>query len=148
MSELYLHLFNGRHEPDQVHTGPGFDGPWIGPLVAAHTTQSHRNPLRHIRLTFVCLDDAQRFGLDRVNPYLILYDDLICHNGCYYADWVACLRDAVSEPASPQPIPHLQDGVALTGEHSAAPAEAAMPTAQAVPVVVTPQAVAPQVVWP
>ena len=85
--QLYLHLFHGRHSPDECLSDWGIDGPWIGPLASAQITYANT-----LKLVFVRPSDAAAFGLDPQRPWLHTNEFMLVHGGIYYGEWMLCFK--------------------------------------------------------
>jgi len=80
---LYLGLFHGRHYPQQLMSGWGFDGPTIGPLKWCHTTYAH-----DIKIEFENAEDAVDYFGDAEDQFeMAMNGDLLIFDGKYFGDW-------------------------------------------------------------
>ncbi len=78
--KMYLRLYHGRRDPNQVMEDWGFGGPTFGPLSCyVHTY------CRTFRMHAEC--DAHEIWLETL-------DDMICWDGCYYGDFEVFIADA------------------------------------------------------
>ncbi|MDZ7938188.1 MAG: hypothetical protein U5M53_07890 [Rhodoferax sp.] len=80
---LYLGLFHGRDDPNELMHGWGFNGPAIGPLVWCHTTYAN-----DVKIKFEFASDAKLyFGDDSTHQDFGIKGDMLIYAGKYYGDW-------------------------------------------------------------